>query len=181
MLAKKTIIILSVIVILIISRMLFGVLKINVTIPYKNPTYTLKINNTLVKLDIETRKKTTLIPYLVQITNHNILITTGDVETYKVKLGDEISVNVKGYNCYFDIDGKEKRIACTNNSNKEIKNEINDIKYSLKIMQKTDLIYEGEYVEDLSEIITKSARYQIFISASYKNIESDLIFFIDVE
>ena len=43
------------------------------------------------------------------------------------------------------------------------------------------LIYDGEYISDITDLLEKKGYYQIFITSKYDNYESDILFTINLK
>ena len=103
-----------------------------------------------------------------------------------MNFGDKILLNITGYNCFLKVGDKESQTSCADYNHKIMK-EIENLKFTkMKIMGGSevgitnDLIYDGDYVNDLTNIITKKGKYQIEINLEHKPISSVLIFILEV-
>lgn len=183
---KKIILYIFLILILafIIIKIFVGKLFINVEIPYYNPIYSLNFNNEIIGVDIEIRKNTTIIPKTVYITSYSTIYN--NIEPIEIKYGEEMNLDIKGYYCFTNLTGNKTPTECENLKH-EIMNEIDNIKintieiYGGSLVGETgDLVYEGEYQSNITNLINKKGNYSIKINLSHENIDSDVYFRLKV-
>ena len=183
---KKIVIVFVVLIVLIILlKIVLGQIDIKMKIPYNNPIYRLQLNDNYYGMNMEINYNVNIIPKNLTFIKTAHLFTSPSEA--KIKLGEKISLNIIGYNCFSNIGNKEKQIGCTNYNHKIMK-EIKDIKFSkMKITGGSevglvnDLIYDGEFTNELTNLITKKGEYQIEIILEHKPISSNLFFIIEVE
>lgn len=183
---KKIVIVFVILIILIVLlKIFFGKIDIKMKIPYNNPIYRLQLNENYYGMNMEVNYNVNIISKNLTFIKTTHLFTSPSEA--KIKLGEKISLNITGYNCYLKVGNKENQIGCTNYDHKIMK-EIKDIKFSkLKITGGSevglvnDLIYDGEFTNELTDLITKKGKYQIEIMLEHKPISSDLFFIIEVE
>ncbi len=182
---KSVIIILVVILSIIIFKIFVGHFNITLNMPYNNPIYRLQINDEYYGMNMEMDYKKNLIPKTLTFIN------VAEVFTYPSKItlkyGEEIKLNITGYNCYLDKKGKEKQIRCLNYEHKIMK-EIKDIEFTKmtilggsEIGITNDLVYEGKFNNDLTNIISKKGIYDIEIMLEHNAITSIVEFLIELK
>ncbi len=184
---KIIIIIFSFSLLALIIKLFFGQISIKLTIPFDNPTYRVLINDSEVGLDIETQKKNIIIPSLINICYKSWFYLNGESELL-LNFGEPIILSVSSYQCYSDITGELKITQCnSDNSNKTLQ-EIDNVEYyKLKIMGGSTIgisntvIYEGDYVNDITDFLKSPGIYQIIIYARHNNYESQILMKINLE
>lgn len=182
---KRMIIILGIFTFaIIIFKVFISPLNIKLEIPYNNPIYRLQLNDDYYGMNMEINYNINIIP------QNFTFIKTAHVYTYPskitVKLGDEMSLNITAYNCFLKSNNKLNKIGCTN-YNHQIMKEIKNLKFTkMKITGGSetglvnDLVYNGNYTNELNNLITEKGLYQIEIMLEHKPITSSLIFIIEV-
>lgn len=183
---KKFIILFIIVVIVLIIKIFFGTINIINKLNFlDNPGYEIKVNNELVQTNVESKKTTSIIPFLVNWISYNIDLTKGkDLSgKYKTELGNEITLSIQAYECYSDIVDNKMQIECQYDNEKLIKKDIENIRYSMKITSTSKsigLIYEGKMKENITDLFKSKGNYEVIISTEYENIESNIYFYIEL-
>ena len=184
---KKIIIILSVV---ILSFILFKILigEINITIPnlasqHRNRQYDVSVNNASVDVGVEETKKTTIIPFIMYISDFSSHRFVGemDINNMKYEKGTSVILNVDSYECYTQNDNIQ--LSCVGNSGNYKKIKVSDTTYTLRIkrLNRAETItYNGKFISDISKYLTDNGKYRIFITGKYKNITSTIYFDLEV-
>lgn len=179
-----SLIIILILLFLIIIKVLFGQINLKIKVPYDNPIYQLKINNEIKGLNMEVKKSIPIVPHFLNFISSAHVFTTPS--KFTIPFGEPIIVDISGYYCFSDITGKEIQISCTD-YNHPIMKEIETV--ALKQMKITGgstdgltghLIYEGVFKKNIADIIKSKGIYQIEIMLDHENINSNLIFIVDV-
>lgn len=184
---KKIIIIASVV---ILSFILFKIFvgEINVTIPnlasqHRNRQYDVRVNNTSVDVGVEETKKTTIIPFIMYISDFSSHRFTGEmnINNMKYEMGTSIILNIDSYECYTQNDNIQ--LSCVSSSGNVKKIKVSDTTYTLRIKRLNraeTIIYNGKFISDISKYLTDNGKYRIFITGKYKNITSTIYFDLEV-
>ena len=162
-----------ILLILVIIRGMFGKIIINNRFGMypasKNRYFLATINGTPVNVDVELKFNFPVIPFLLYIQN-NYAYTSEYVKDdyqeygqYKVNDQDKKYIfNLKSYECYF----KGYRNTCSTFDATDKKEKPLNIK-RMKIDSNNTEIYDGEYIEDITEYITGDGYYFIRIEGNY--------------
>lgn len=131
------------------------------------------------------KRKRTIIPntfYSSQIVN--IVVKNSKFE---VKYGIPINIDIIGYNCFTDLNGRDIQVGCFDYNNENIK-EIGKITFdNLMVLGGSEigltntLIYNGEHKENVTDLLNKKGLYQFEIQLHHNNIYSTLLFIIDLK
>lgn len=185
---KKVFIPIIIIVLMVLIRIIFGELNIKLKISFNNPTYKMMINEKETGIDLETRKTNTIIPLFLKLTSVVYNYSVNGDSTTKYDFGQRINLSIKSYYCYGKITGNESQTMCTNDNSKYTLKEIENVDYTrMKITGglatgiTNALIYDGEYISDITDLLEKKGYYQIFITSKYDNYESDILFTINLK
>lgn len=182
---KLLILIISVLIIIGVIKIFFGTIDITLNIPFNNPTYTLKVNNELVGVNLDVKKVKKLIPYVVNLKLSTWLSTKGE-SRLKVKQEDNIMLSIETYNCFSNITGERKLTACSYDNSEKKLEKIENVNYSMVIRGGSmvgftpDLIYDGKYQNNLTTIINEKGIYTIEINAKHNNIESTIHLILEI-
>lgn len=176
-----------VIIFYIIFKLTIGQIEVETTHTFKNPMYKLYINNSLKGLTMTTKEYTTIIPFTLYRTKLEVLVE-GDMESH-IDLEDNNVINITGYNCYTDNSLGNAKTKCLgydeNNNLEEIDNIVFDsmtiYNKILKGYDKKYIIYDGEYITDLSKVINEKGNYSFVIKLHHGKIKTIIEFFIVVE
>jgi len=181
----RLIIVIFLIVIIVVFKVFVGNVEIEREAPYKNPIYKLYINGELKGLDMSVKKRKTIIPdtfYSSQIVN--IVINNSKFE---IRYGTQINIDIIGYNCFTNLNGRDIQVGCFDYNNENMK-EIGKMTFdNLMILGGSEigltntLIYNGEYKENVTDLLNKKGLYQFEIQLHHNNIYSTLLFIIDLK
>lgn len=183
---KKIFVFIILMLTLIVSiKIIWGELEIKMKIPYNNPIYKVNVNELEVGPGIESRKTNTILPGIITFSK----VSIDFVENSKVEVdyGSKINFDVKGYFCYSDITGNEKQVGCSNNKNYKLKSIANINYYRMKILGgstvgiSNDIIYDGKYKNDVSDLLANKGKYQVEIYLNHENINSEIYFMVEVK
>lgn len=125
----------------------------------------------------------TYVPKLVHSKNFtNDWLISGEHKLNEIQLSDNIKMNVIEYICLNKKEGS--RINCGSyytNGSKPILKDTENKPYKLKIEKKNVVIYEGDYINDISNYITEEGRYYFTVNllrndSKMTEIDSEIIF-----
>ncbi len=177
------IVLITSIVLITLFKIFIGYADIYVHIPYDNPIYRLKINDKYTGTIMEVKHTINIIPKTLTFTN--IADVVVEPPSTELVLGDEMKMDITGYNCYLDVNGRVDKIGCVNYNHKIMK-EIDNIKptsilvYGSEEGLSGDVAYDGDYTDDLAEVLTKKGRYLVEIFLEHQHIYSKLSFYVKV-
>jgi len=181
----------------ILSIILFILIVIKITVgeiviplsplilPYKdNRLYEVYLNDSDVQVEVQDRKKITIIPYFLSIQQSHNGVYQGALGIYdNIKESESYKLKINSYDCYSKVPSLEEnknieyKISC-NTEHNYIKKLTNDTKYTMYIKHtykgKETYLYEGTLIEDITPYIIKKGRYLIEITGKYKNVESKI-------
>jgi len=179
---RKLLTILGILVVVVGAIKIFlGTIEINGILPYvtnKSRRFDVTINGEHILSNCKIKNRVPVIPYLIYFNRSN---------TYFNKINDDVPISyreksekyileVKSYSCHTKKSGAQ--VECNKYGNEELE-ERDDIEYlGLKITN-ISLVYDGEYINDISNYIRNSGQYNVVITARYDNIITDVSFSIE--
>ena len=134
------------------------------------------------KLDYYIQKdfKFPIIPFLVDMIDYDS-DSLGDGEPIVIKSNNGFKIKYKVYNCYSDYAGKLVNEKCDRHT---VKYEELDIKHKIKIIKeefpKDEILYDGEYIEDISYYLKDKGVYKIILYYKKKFITTKVQVYIEV-
>ena len=148
-----------VVIMYIIFKITVGQIEIETTHPFLNPVYKLYINEKEKGLTMEMKESTTIIPFTLSRIKIESL-SVGEYFSY-INLDDGINISINSYNCYTSVGSKNIQTKCNGNDTNIL--EIDDVTFDkmtiynrvLKGYNKKYMIYDGDFINDLSNIITE--------------------------
>ena len=151
--------------------------------PYKdNRLYEVYLNDLTVQVEVEDKKKITIISYFLSIDQYRNSVYQGGLGIYDdIENSDTYKLKINSYDCYSKVPSLEEnkninyKISCNTEQN-YIRKLTSDTKYTMYIKHtykgKETYLYEGTLIEDITPYIIKKGRYLIEITGKYKNVES---------
>lgn len=196
-LSRNTLIKIEILVFIIIFIMLLGGIKLR-NKSFYDMQFDISITGVDVRSTVHTEFKKVYVPYMFYSADEMFGIYNRDSiefgETYNrlTDMGVYI-LKVTSYRCYYINDDIKLDIGCStqdiDSSIVEDPHLITRVKNSkveytgLKIIDRghdNTVVYDGEFVNNLSPYIYKPSRYAIFIYANYKNAKATVSTTIDV-
>ncbi len=184
----KPIVVLLIIIFYTIFKLTIGQIEIETTHTFNNPMYKLHINNSLKGLTMTVKEYTTILPFTLYRTKTEVLVE-GDMVSH-INLEDNNVINITGYNCYTETSLSNAKTKClgydeNNNNIEEIDNIVFDnltiYNKMLKGYDKKYIIYDGEYITDLSKVINEKGNYSFVVKLHHGKIKTIIEFFVVVE
>lgn len=185
---KKNYLYLSIILILlfIIFKISIGSIKIMNGLPYnKSRWYKVSINDDLLTVEVRDYEEKPIIPFFLYQASENQSTYFGATEsiTYELpKDKKEYILNITSYECYLKKH-YQLQTACNTERDYATK-KTKDTTYQLHIKktdQKEEEKYQGKLIQNITPYIKEEGNYYIEITATYKNVESTIIFLIKNE
>lgn len=187
---KKDIIFKSFILIIIILVLIWVFLgEIVISIPFvkynDTPLYKAFINHEQINIGYKSNKKVSIIPSFLSISFNdngiykNIDGTSSDY--IGIQLSQPIYLDIESYDCFKDIVGGERE-KCSSESKVITKRE--NSKYKMKIIRNDNnqnILYEGEYVRELTNYLKYNDDYIIYIYETYDDVNVELKILLDVK
>ncbi len=107
--------------------------------------------------------KLPIIPFLLDMVDYGS-DTIGNGETIVIKSNDKFIINYKVYNCFSNYAGKLVNESCDSHT---IKYEEINIKHKIKIIKvefpEDETLYDGEFIEDISDYLKDKGEYKIVL------------------
>ncbi len=179
---RKVLTILGVLVVFVgVVKIFFGTIKINWLFPYpinRGRVFDVTVNGEQVKSICRINKRITIIPYLIYFNNRRSVYYIKFSENQKGRYEgntDKYILNVKSYSCHSKRTGVQ--FECTH-EDRELR-EKDDTEYiGLKIQNVNSdiIIYEGEFINDISEYIKNEGEYRVVITVRYEKLLTDVSF-----
>ncbi len=164
-----------------VVKIFFGTIEINWLFPYptnRGRAFDVTVNGEQVKSACRINKRITIIPYLIYFNNKSSSYSTKFSENQKGQYEektDKYIMNVKSYSCHSKRTGVQ--FECTH-EDRELR-EKDDTEYiGLKIQNVNSdiIIYEGEFINDISEYIKNEGEYRVVITVRYEKLLTDVSF-----
>ena len=173
-----------IIIFFILFKIFIGEVNINNSHTFTNPIYELYVNDELKGLDMVINKKRTIIPFILYSTS-TVALSKGEVN-FDTYYGSDIILKIKGLNCYANIDGKNILSPCNNYDNKYTE-EIKNIKIDKMIITEGlkglngDYVYDGEFKENVKDLLPKKGRYVFRIYLHHDGLDSTILFIMKLK
>lgn len=107
--------------------------------------------------------KLPVIPFLLDMVDYGS-DTIGDGETITIKSSDKFKINYKVFNCFSSYAGKLVNETCDSHT---VKYEEINIKHKIKIIKvefpDDETLYDGEFIEDISDYLKEKGEYKIVL------------------
>lgn len=107
--------------------------------------------------------KLPVIPFLLDMVDYGS-DTIGDGETITIKSNDKFKINYKVFNCFSSYAGKLVNETCDSHT---VKYEEINIKHKIKIIKvefpDDETLYDGEFIEDISDYLKEKGEYKIVL------------------
>ena len=166
--------------IIIISITLFKLLigTINIKALFYHNAFNLEINDVTIGLTSKQQLSKDLIPFLARYYNtYENKFFPGDnfKDVYEIEKNDNYLIKINTYECFYQIRGNKTN--CENSGTKQI--EILNVKYQLKILQNNEVLYDGDFIEDITPYINKG-KYDIILTHKSNDITTTLKTTIEV-
>ena len=104
-----------------------------------------------------------IIPFLLDIVDYDS-DTTGSGDPIIIGSNDKYKINYKVFNCYSNYAGKMVNETCDSHT---VKYEEINIKHKIKIIKvefpDDETLYDGEFIEDISEYLKEKGEYKIVL------------------
>lgn len=180
---KIIILIIAISIVILIIKLTVGNLYIDSPISYaENRRYDVWVDDDLMGVEVTDTYQRTLIPYFLYyraywnewytVDSHYVINYYADFEE------NQFILNVKSYSCYSHL--STNQVGCRDGNSYQEKIENNDTVYALKITDSTHypykVVYDGDFIHDISPYIAENSVYYIDITASYKHVKSVISF-----
>ena len=174
---KRNVIAFIIIVIVITTFKIFvGIIDVKALF-YHN-AFSLEINDVTIGLTSKQQLSKDLIPFLARYYNtYENKFFPGDnfKDVYEIEKNDNYLIKINTYECFYQIRGNKTN--CENSGTKQI--EILNVKYQLKILQNNEVLYDGDFIEDITPYINKG-KYDIILTHKSNDITTTLKTTIEV-
>ena len=178
---RMIIIVISILVILLFK---IFIKEIDITMPNvqslnNNRLYQVSLNSEKIFVGVEEVEKKAIVPFVLYLkynSSHSFL----GKENLKYNLGDNINLNIKSFECFAD----NIQLSCIQNKNNLVKKEVFDTKYKLYIKQNKKgekVMYDGKFTNDIGKYFPEKGNYYVSIVAEYKNVISNVYFYLKIE
>jgi len=179
------IIISSIFIIVLFTKIVFGVVDIPNIFKYplnKTRFYKVTLNGELITTEYVLTQRIPIIPYLINLKSgtfgQNYVTSDEDGSYYKTNDLDKFIIDIDSYSCYY----KGSQTICKDDRQEMEKN--NDTKYTRLTIYRTtnpyEEIYNGKFINDITPYIKDKGKgvYSITIYAEYSFIETEVNFAI---
>lgn len=175
------------ILLIVLIKLFFG--TINIPSPFlytKNRLYVVTVNDITSTIGIVETKTVPLIPYLINFKSHYSTFFNGEKEWshFSINEGEKTILDIKSYNCFTTLKNTKKQLGCQDQGENSIEELTNDTTYTLfirKTKPNVKNLYKGKFINNITNYLNEKGTYIIQITGKYKNIESNIIFWIIVE
>lgn len=161
-------------IIMILAITIFKVLigTINVKALFYHNAFNLEINNIPVGITSKQELSKDFIPFFARYYNtYENKFFPGDnfKDIYEIKKDNSYLIKINTYECFYQIRGNKTN--CENSGTKQI--EVLNVKYQLKILQNNEVLYDGDFIEDITPYI-KEGKYDIILTHKSNDITTTL-------
>lgn len=182
---KKIIIITSIVlIIIVVIKMFFGTIELYNILgasPSNARYYNVTVNNEQVAVSYRSTKKIPIIPFLINFNSvylgNSYIRGNDDGNSFYPDGSEKYIIGINSYSCYY----QNIQTECKYNDQTMKKN--NDEKYQLltitRITNPHEVVYKGEYIEDITPYITTSGQYHIGISTKYGLTNDEVYFYFE--
>jgi len=167
---KKRFVLLGFVLVIILFKIMYGYITIEAKFP--NNTFDLYINNTLVEANSKQELSRDFIPFLIRF--YGIYLDEPSTTNKIISKSNKYTIKLDTYEC-IDLETNSLIECSTDNSNQVL---VSELDYNLKINQNDKTIYDGVYIEDITNYIDEGS-YQITIynkrGSVYTYVTSEII------
>lgn len=189
---SKFLYILAIILFIIIAiKLIVGEIVIPIPFEYKdNKLYEVFLNDTTISVEVTDKKKTKIIPYFLSFEQYHHTMYRGTIDiVYDLEKSDYYKLKINSYDCYAEMPSLKEnekidyKISCNTDNENLTKKLRNGIEYKLFIRRtykgKETVLYDGEFIEDISQYLTGKGSHYIRITETNKNVESTISFYLE--
>ena len=178
--------------ILIVIKIAVGEIVIPIPLEYNdNRLYEVYINEKVATVEVEDKRKITIIPYFLSFVQYHNDVYIGEFDIYEdIVDSPYYKLKINSYNCYAEMPSLKEnekinyKISC-NTENEYIKEKTFDTDYQLHIKRthkgKEVILYDGKFIQDITPYTKEKGRYLLTITGNYKNVESKIYVSFDKE
>lgn len=175
----------SVIIVIIILRLVFGTIEIPNIAGYpksKAKYYKVMVNDTQVTVNYTTINKIPIVPFLVNF-NSVYLGTSNMVDVhnliFKAEKSEKYELKISSYNCYIN----KTQVECKyDNQTMKIDNNLKYTKLKItRITNPWEEVYNGPFIKDFTKYVKEKGEYCIEITAEKFLTKTEVYFYFDVE
>lgn len=178
--------------ILMVIKITAGEIVIPLPFRYKdNRLYEVYLNDEVVTVEVQDERKITIIPYFLSFIQYHNDVYIGEFDIYEdIVDSPYYKLKINSYDCYAEMPSLKEnkkinyKISC-NTEQEYIKEKTSDTIYTLHIKRtyrgRETILYDGEFIEDITPYIKENGRYLLTITGNYKNVESEIYVSFDKE
>lgn len=162
--------ILTIVIAITAFKVLIG--TINVKALFYHNAFSLEINNIPVGIISKQELSKDFIPFFARYYNtYENKFFPGDnfKDIYEIEKNNSYLIKINTYECFYQIRGNKTN--CENSDTKQI--EVLNVKYQLKILQNNEVLYDGDFIEDITPYI-KEGKYDIILTHKSNDITTTL-------
>lgn len=142
--------------------------------------YDVTINEEKIKISYEEEYYNVVIPYVYKQNEYKSFQSDEETKS-EIEYKDKFILKLTEYACYNNDKGNNVKVSCGHNALSETKKEIDLINNSMLIAYENEVIYNGEYIEDITKYIEKTGIYTFKITNKRDKLTSVINFSFNVK
>ncbi len=180
---RITKLIIFIIIALSLFKIFIGEINISLPIYYDSRLYDVTLNDKLITVCVDEYRKYPIIPFIIYNVYSDLHCFYQDDEgtqTRPFNKGDKVYITIDSFKCFNSINNGET--SCYPYKYQRRK-KVYDTKYSLLIQRAggaEKIIYDGEFVNDITNYFSEKGVYSIGMIAKYGNVKSIVSFSIRI-
>lgn len=144
--------------------------------------YDVTLNNEPIHIYYEENFYKVVIPIFYTQEESKSFYTSKKVEdmTNEITIQDKYILDLKEYECYNNDKGHNVKVSCGHSALSETKEEIELTKNEMIITYENKAIYQGEYIQDITDYLNKIGKYNFTITNKRNEISTEIKFVIEI-
>ena len=144
--------------------------------------YEVTLNQEPINMYYEENFYNVVIPIFYIQKESRTFYTTNDIDKFSniITMKQEYILELKEYECYNNDKGHDIKISCDGEALSERKEEIALVSSKMTITHNDTVIYDGNYISNITKYIQKPGKYVFHISNKRNKISTNIKFVIEI-
>jgi hypothetical protein len=145
--------------------------------------YELTLNDENIYIEYEQNFHKVIIPIIYVQEESKYFDSTETVGDYSniIFAQEKYILNLKEYECINNDKGNNVKVSCGHDALSETKNEVRLINTKMNIAYQNKIIYEGDFIPDVTKYIKEPGKYIFNIKNTRKEITTNITFVINIK